>query len=200
MLGMAFFKSLVKQHGVQFFEPIGKALAAAGIKKPNLGNPAHAWKLKGPLLQYSKWFAGQKLSGTARPQWPLMPPALKDHAGFAAEFLTRSPLEISGTMRKHQLKLADRQCRISELSSRLQDAVIMLCTSLYASRQQDEILQDAADVICRDLRRKLTGARVSDRDFRAVTQLGEKIADGGFPGLAGLHPDEILMPYPQDAS
>ena len=27
MLGMAFFKSLVKQHGVQFFEPIGKALA-----------------------------------------------------------------------------------------------------------------------------------------------------------------------------
>ena len=35
MLGMAFFKSLVKQHGTRFFEPIGKALAAAGIKKPN---------------------------------------------------------------------------------------------------------------------------------------------------------------------
>jgi hypothetical protein len=43
MLGMAFFKSLVKQHGKQFFEPIGKALAAAGIKKPNPLNPAHAW-------------------------------------------------------------------------------------------------------------------------------------------------------------
>ena len=26
MLAMAFFKSLVKHHGVQFFEPIGKAL------------------------------------------------------------------------------------------------------------------------------------------------------------------------------
>ena len=32
MLGMAFFKSLVKQHGMQFFEPIGKALAAAASK------------------------------------------------------------------------------------------------------------------------------------------------------------------------
>ncbi|MEO8497719.1 MAG: acyl-CoA dehydrogenase family protein, partial [Planctomycetota bacterium] len=29
MLGMAFFKSLVKQHGTVYFEPIGKALAAA---------------------------------------------------------------------------------------------------------------------------------------------------------------------------
>lgn len=198
MLGMAFFKSLVKQHGVQYFEPIGKALAAAGIKKPNMANPAHAWKLKGPLWQYAKWFLGQKLSSWPRPQWPVMPARLKEHAEFAADFLARSPLEISGTMRKHQLKLADRQCRISELSSRLQDAVIMLCTSLYASRQQDEILQDAADVICRDLRRKLAGGRVSDRYFRSVTQLGEKIADGAFPGLAGVKPDEILMPYSQE--
>jgi alkylation response protein AidB-like acyl-CoA dehydrogenase len=200
MLGMAFFKSLVKQHGVQFFEPIGKALVAAGIKRPNLANPAHAWRLKGPLWQYTKWFLGQKLAGSPRPQWPLMPPALKEHAEFAADFLVRSPLDISGTMRKHQLKLADRQCRISEISSRLQDAVTILCTSLYASRQQDEIVQDAADIICHDLRRKLTGARASDRYFRAVTQLGEKIADGGFPGLAGVKPDEILMPYPQDVS
>ena len=29
MLGMAFFKSLVKEHGKRFFEPIGKAAAAA---------------------------------------------------------------------------------------------------------------------------------------------------------------------------
>ena len=52
MLGMAFFKSLVKQHGMKFYEPIGKALAAAGIKKPNPLNPAHAWALRarsGPI-------------------------------------------------------------------------------------------------------------------------------------------------------
>src|SRR5262249_50638001 len=56
MLGMAFFKSLVKHHGRQFFEPIGLALAAHKIKQPNLANPAHAWALKGPLWNYGKWF------------------------------------------------------------------------------------------------------------------------------------------------
>ena len=40
MLGMAFFKSLVKQHGTRYFEPIGKALQKAGIRNPNPMNPA----------------------------------------------------------------------------------------------------------------------------------------------------------------
>ncbi len=61
MLGMAFFKSLVKQHGMKYFEPIGKALAAAKIKKPNPLNPRHAWALKGAVGPYLKWVIGQKL-------------------------------------------------------------------------------------------------------------------------------------------
>ena len=195
MLGMAFFKSLVKHHGVQYFEPIGKTLAAAGIKRPNPLNPAHAWKLRGPLWQYGKWYAGQTLRGRPRPEWPTMPAALKAHAEFAAAWLQSSPGEISGAMRKHQLKLADRQCRISEISTRVQDAVTILCTSLYASRQTDELVREAADIICQDLTRKLTGERPSDRYFRAVTKLGESIAEVGFPGIEGLKPDEILMPY-----
>ena len=32
----------VKDHGKRYFEPVGKALAAAGIKKPNPLNPRHA--------------------------------------------------------------------------------------------------------------------------------------------------------------
>ena len=39
MLAMGFFKSLVKAHGVQFFEPIGKTLQVAGIRKPNMLQP-----------------------------------------------------------------------------------------------------------------------------------------------------------------
>jgi hypothetical protein len=39
MLAMGFFKSLVKHHGKTYFEPIGKALQAAGIKRPTV-NPA----------------------------------------------------------------------------------------------------------------------------------------------------------------
>ncbi|HEX7447159.1 MAG TPA: acyl-CoA dehydrogenase family protein [Pirellulales bacterium] len=198
MLGMAFFKSLVKQHGMKYFEPIGKALAAAGIKKPNMANPAHLAVLRGPLWDYGKWFVGQKLLGHARPELPPMPPALREHAEFAADWLVHSPLEISGAMRKYQLSLADRQCRMAEISRRVQDTIIILCTSLYAARQQDEVVQAAADTICQDLRRGLTGRRPSDRYFRAITKLGEQIAAGGFKSIAGLPTGDILMPYQND--
>jgi alkylation response protein AidB-like acyl-CoA dehydrogenase len=195
MLSMAFFKSLVKQHGVQFFEPIGKALQASGIKKPNLANPAHLWALRGAFAPYAKWLAGQYLRPKSRPQLPAMPDALRRHADFAATMLQRSPRDISGTMSKHQLGLADRQCRMSELSQRLQDAVTILCTALYAARQNDEVVRHAADIMCQDLTRKITGARASDRYYRSVTKLGDIIAQGGFKSIAGLDAGEILMPY-----
>lgn len=198
MLGMAFFKSLIKQHGVTYFEPIGKTLAASGIKKPNPMNPAHAWALRGALFPYAKWLSSQYLSMRSKPALPPMPSRLRCHAEFAAYELQRSPREISLTMLKHQLKLADRQCRISEISARIQKLVVILCTSLYAARQEDEVVRTAADILCQDLTRELTGARPSDQYFRAVTSLGETVVDGGFKSIAGWQPDEILMPYAND--
>jgi len=195
MLGMAFFKSLVKHHGTKYFEPIGKTLAAAGIKKPNPLNPAHAWALKGVLAPYAGWMLGQTVSRRPLPTLDNLPVRLKQHAEYASAQLMRAPMEISGAMRKHQLKLADRQCRMSELSTRIQSLLIILCTSLYAGRQQDEVVRDAADIMCQDLIRQRTGQRPTDRYFRAVTALGDKIVDGGFQSIAGLQPDEILMPY-----
>jgi hypothetical protein len=223
MLGMAFFKSLVKQHGMKFFEPIGKALAAAGIKKPNPLNPRHAWALRKAAPPYVRWLVGRRFHRPRRldlrsaglmPEekgWPprdslskfektmrrhFVPPALESHSQFAADWLQRSALAIDGVMRKHQLALADRQCRMAFLSQQIQDAVTILCTSLYAgARSTDEVIRAAADVLCQDLTRKLTGKPPSDRYFRTVTKLGETIADGGFQSIAGLHPDEILMPY-----
>lgn len=198
MLGMAFFKSLIKQHGTQYFEPVGKALQAARIKTPNLANPGHLWALKGPLASYVRWMAGEYLRPKSRPNLPAMPPRLREHAEYAAAELSRSPREISGAMRKHQLKLADRQCRMSELSVRVQKRITILCTALYAARQQDEVVQLAADLVCQDLRRELTGQRPTDGYFRAATRLGETIVDGGFRALAGVEPGEILMRYPND--
>ena len=127
-----------------------------------------------------------------------MPRSLQKHAEFAAAGLQNAPLEISGTMRKHQLKLADRQCRMSELSSRVQMLVVMLCTCLYAARQEDEVVRLAAEVLCDDFTRELNGRRVSDRELRRVTSLGATIAEGGFQSIAGLKPDEILMSYEDD--
>jgi hypothetical protein len=71
----------------------------------------------------------------------------------------------------------------------------MLCTSLYAARQNDETVRLAGSILCQDLERELTGRRPTDRYYRAVGELGSRIAAGGFASIAGLHPDEILMKY-----
>ena len=195
MLAMGFFKSLVKNHGVKYFEPIGKALAAAGIKKPNPLNPAHAWALKGAVVPYARWVLGQKLVPSSHTDLPKMPASLKPHADFAIDKLQSAALNISNTMSKHQLKLADRQCRMSKLSLDVQDMITILATSLYGASQEDEVVQQAADVACQNLKNRITGRAPSDRYYRTVTDLGAKIVDGGFRSIAGLEPDQILMSY-----
>jgi alkylation response protein AidB-like acyl-CoA dehydrogenase len=195
MLGMAFFKSLIKEHGKTYFEPIGRTLAEAGIRNPNPMNPAHAWALRKALAPYAGWWVGEHLSFGGLPGHISLPKPLDDHALFAARALHRSRFEISAVMRKHQLKLADRQCRMAELSQRIQDLVVILTTSCWAGRQEKPLVREAADVLCRDLRRKLSGRRPSDADLRAVTKLGEAIENGGFEAIAGIVPEAILMPY-----
>ncbi len=199
MLAMGFFKSLVKNHGVTFFEPIGKALAAAGIKHPNPFNPAHIMALKDVAWPYLKWLTARRLLPVASAELPNMPKELAEHAEFACDRLQRMALEISSTMSKFQLKLADRQCRMAELSQRCQDYITILVTSLYGARHEDTIVRDAADVMCRNLKHKLLGRRPSNHYFRKATGLGAGVAEGGFKSIAGLHPDEILMRYEQQA-
>jgi hypothetical protein len=195
MLAMGFFKSLVKHHGKTYFEPIGKALAAAGIKQPNPLNPSHMWALKDVALPYLKWLVARRLRPVAAAELPHMPKPLREHAEFACERLQRMALEISGTMSKFQLKLADRQCRMSELSQRCQDLITMLATGLYGARQSDTLLQDAADIVCQTLRQKLLGRRPSNHYFRRVSELGAAVAEGRFLGITGSEAGEILMRY-----
>jgi alkylation response protein AidB-like acyl-CoA dehydrogenase len=195
MLAMGYFKSLVKHHGKTYFEPVGKALAAAGIREPNPLNPSHMWALKDVAMPYLKWLVARRLMPLAAAQLPEMPKPLREHAEFACERLQRMALEISGTMSKFQLKLADRQCRMAELSQRCQDLITMLATSLYAARHDDPIFQDAAYVMCENLRQKQLGRRPSNHYFRRATELGAAVAEGKFQGIEGVKPEEILMRY-----
>jgi hypothetical protein len=195
MLGMAFFKSLVKQHGMQFFEPIGKTLQAAGIRKPNLLNPTHLWKLKAALFPYARWLLVEKLRFQRAMDLPTMPPLLSRHAEFALATLQKMPLRISETMSKHQLALADRQCRMAALSADIQNLLTILCTSLYGARQHDEVVQAAAAVFCTEMTNRITEKQPNDRCFREVTELGAIVAEGQFASIAGLEASEILMPY-----
>jgi acyl-CoA dehydrogenase len=195
MLSMGFFKSLIKDFGKTYFEPIGMALQQAGIRNPNPFNPTHAWALRNAAMPFAKWRITQQLIGWHHPTLPTLAGPLAEHAQFAAEALQRSRLEVASVMSKHQLKLADRQCRMAELSQRLQDLVVILATACWAGRQSSGLVQEAADILCQDLRRKLSGKRPTDAYFRAVTRLGENVAEGGFEAIAGVDAEEILMPY-----
>jgi hypothetical protein len=122
---------------------------------------------------------------------------LADHLAFALDLFQRHPKELSGAMRKHQLKLADRQCRMAELSQRVQDTVVILVTALWGHRQRDQVAVAAADMLCQDLRRKLTGQRPTDAYFRDTGRLADTIIAGGFETLAGVPREEIMMKYEQ---
>ncbi|MCA9137939.1 MAG: acyl-CoA dehydrogenase family protein [Planctomycetales bacterium] len=197
MLGMAFFKSLVKQHGKEHFEPIGRTLHSLGIKQPSLIDPRHLWALRRPMVGYAKWYAKRRLVGSKWTPWSSesKDSDLGNHIREAQRFLSHSGLVISGTMRMHQLKLADRQCRMSALSSQVQNAVTMLVTALYAAGQKDPVTRTAAEVVCRELNRRITGGNATDADFRLVTKLGSMIADGGWNELRGVESGKILQPY-----
>src|SRR5918994_1286218 len=93
----------------------------------------------------------------ARKSLPGMDRRLQGHVDFALDALGRQRKELSDTMVKHQLKLADRQCRIAELSQRVQDIITVLVTAIWGHGKRDEASVASADILCQDLRRKLTG-------------------------------------------
>src|SRR5262249_21313515 len=174
----------------QFFEPIGKKQQDFSPR-----NPFHLWKLRRELLAYSKWFLGKKFARADHQQVPGMDRRLAEHVAFALDIFPHHAKELSAAFRKHQLTLADRQSRMAELSLRVQDTVVLLVTALWAHGQKKEIAIASADVLCRDLRRKLTGQRPSDSYFRAVNNLADQILAGGFENLAQVPREEILMKY-----
>jgi hypothetical protein len=61
------------------------------------------------------------------------------------------------------------------------------------------LLRDAGDVACQELQRRITGKRPSDAYFKAVTRLGQIIAeqDGwkAFCPIPDYKPEDVMMPY-----
>jgi alkylation response protein AidB-like acyl-CoA dehydrogenase len=195
MLGMGFFKALVKDHGKQFFQPIGEALQRHQMKTFTPWNPQHLWRLRREMGAYAGWSVRQWFAGRDRQQTPGLDSRLAGHIAFALDQFSRHRRELSAALRKHQLKLADRQCRIAELSQRVQDTVVLLVTAQWGGRQANEVSIQAADILCQDLRRKLTGERPSDAYFRAASRLADGVIEGGYEALTGVKAAEIMMPY-----
>jgi alkylation response protein AidB-like acyl-CoA dehydrogenase len=195
MLGMGFFKTVAKEHGKQYFQPIGEALQRHGMRTMSPANPLHLWRLRRELGAYGGWWLRQRFVGRDRQRVSGMNAQMAGHVAFALDQFARHRNELSSTMRKHQLKLADRQCRIAELSRRVQDTVVLLVAAQWGHQQANEASVAAADLLCQDLRRKLSGARPGDDYFRAARRLADMVIAGGFEPLAGVAGAEILMPY-----
>jgi acyl-CoA dehydrogenase len=195
MLGMAFFKSLVKEHGKAYMEPIGKAIQAHQIKDFSPTNPSHLWKLRAELGAYAKWSLGRKFLSRDHGTVPGLNAKLAEHLAFAQDLCQKHAVEISNAMTKHQVKLADRQCRMAELSQRVQDTIVMIVTLMWAHGQKKDIAIASADILCQDMRRKLTGERPTDKYFRDVGELADLIIAGGWEELSGVPVQEIMMRY-----
>ncbi len=72
---------------------------------------------------------------------------------------------------------------------------MMLVTALWGHRQKDEASVAAADMLCQDLRRKLTGERPSDRYFRDAGKLADVIWPAASRRWPACRAQEILMKY-----
>lgn len=196
MLSMALFKSLIKEHGKDYFESIAYTLKDLGVKKPNLLNIKHLWALRKPFMKYGGWVLGQLFSKKNRSVAKSFkaPNNLKQHIDFAVKQLQKEGLGISKVMVKYQLSLADRQCRIFEMSSTVQKLITMLVSATYASNK-DEVTQMAADVLCEQLKMEISGSRASDTFYRKQVKLADRILKGEFKQIEELVRDEILIPY-----
>ena len=66
MLGMAFFKSLVKEHGRHFSSRSARLSSTTASRTPARSIPFHLWKLRREFVSYASWSIGQTLRA-ARP-------------------------------------------------------------------------------------------------------------------------------------
>ena len=197
MLNMAFFKSLVKDHGAQYFEPVGKAMAKLGKKRMSAFDMARNYKC---FVPYAKWLVQDSLSPRDRGcvQFDTsdrkLAKSLESHADFAMRNLQAMSSEISSTMRKHQLKLADRQCKISMLSKRVQNLITMLATIGYAygTYRHSPTTLELTDVSCELLRNKITGRHPTDAQIKKISSVGKRISSGPF---SDLDVSSIMMRY-----
>ena len=118
MLGMGFFKSLIKEHGKTYFEPIGKALAGTGNQAAQPAQPGArlgAARAAGAITP-SGWSARRSRPDCPGPTSTACPPTWPRTPAFAASGLQRRPAGDQRGDAQAPAQLADRQCRMSELS------------------------------------------------------------------------------------
>ena len=192
MLAMKFFLSLATEHGTNYMLPLGQ-----GMKDLTKGKVfSGAWQLMRYGVPFAFWnvtnyikrfFNGQRVPG--------MDKRLQAHVNFALAQSAKLSAEISTNMVKHQVKLGDRQARIVHMSQRVQDTIVMLVTAMHAHASKDEATIAAANILCQDLRRKLTGEQPTDKYFHECARLADMVIEGKFKQIEGVEKTAVLRQY-----
>jgi alkylation response protein AidB-like acyl-CoA dehydrogenase len=194
IISLAFFRTLTKQHAMQLYIPLQKAAERLAAKRLQLWNPYHLWMAREPLTQFAQWRLRHAWSRQIKLP-PEVAPPFREHVSFAAKGLQRLAVEISRAMVQHGRRISNLQCRMLELSRRVQKYITLLVTALYGSQQDVEVVRLGAAALCDDLRCELQGTRPTDEHYRRAHALGRRIAAGEFPLLEATAPAELLFPY-----
>jgi len=129
ILSLALFKTLIKNHGKTYFEPIGKALDKEKVKSPRMKD---LWKYRREFGKYAWWLA-KEYTTSKKYDIRSIHPGLQKNYACAINALQGSSLKIDKMMRRHQLKLADRQIDMFNMSNIIQNAVTVIVTTQAAN-------------------------------------------------------------------
>lgn len=212
MLAMAFFKGLSKEVGTKYMSPMMGAMAAAGVdmkklSRPSLGavgqllkfvtHPRAALSLVGALIPMLFWILSNELRGRFTfGKVRGVHPKLQAHAKYARKTFAAQSRTVYRNMLAKQLKLADEQdLMVDELSMRTQKAVVMLVTCYHATAKGDDTTVAAANILCHDLRRELTGGTKNAAYRRSVRKLADAVLEGKFEQLKDVPETPILRRY-----
>jgi alkylation response protein AidB-like acyl-CoA dehydrogenase len=190
MLAMAFFKSLVKEPGKQYMGPL------SGMNDRFPGVLLDAPKHLPAILRMGFWIAGLYLKGSgSTASFKSLPANLRGHAAFALKQFKKLARQIAKAMLQYKFKLADRQMRMNELSMDVQRVVTMLAVCYHARSNNDEATVLAADILCRDLKRDISGGRKDDNYFATCSRLAKLVSAGKFKQLENVAESEIRRQY-----
>lgn len=154
MLSMAEFKGLVKEHGKKYMAP----MLGFNPKKPTTLRLKHIPAMA-KIGLWSTWAFlfnrkdRQAIRGLNK--------RLSGHVRFAVNTFRTLMRQVHAAMMTHQMKLADRQLRMRELSMDVQKTVTILATCYHAQKAGDETTIMAADLLCQDLSREISPAGIS---------------------------------------
>ncbi|HEY9787369.1 MAG TPA: acyl-CoA dehydrogenase family protein [Candidatus Obscuribacterales bacterium] len=222
MLGKACIKALAKALGEEHLKPLLVELASAGVEVSKLrlnslsglfsslrylyAQRAGLKEKRKPILIKVKALAGFLLSIAgkrkigARSMIPGLDARFAEHLAFAEKAWLKWRKNFIGSVLVYREKLADEDLMMLDgMYEPLTNIVAMLsaiCAARQAMWHNDEATVSALNLLCLELRCKLSGEKRTSRRYKkAVHETALYVLEGKFRQLGGVPKAEILQSY-----